>query len=97
MKVLLAMVPFFFFASLSHAGQSLSEILTQARCVPKRSAVTGQIEKYSCTNLKSDSVQMLGIQKTAVVLSGQDEFADFEREATDLSHVNDVEQEIEIE
>ena len=79
------------------ATPPLSEILTQSNCKPQRLNSKGQVQKFDCINAKSDSVQMQGLQGTAAALSGQDEFAKFENEATDLSHVHDTEIEIEVE
>jgi hypothetical protein len=86
-------------ASTGHAAtQSLSDILNQAKCVPQRSARTGELIKYKCGSAKTDSLQMMGVQKAAVTFTSQDEFESFEREATDLSHVSDSpEAEIEVE
>lgn len=79
------------------ATPPLSEILTQSNCKPQRLNRKGQVQKFDCINAKSDSVQMQGLQGTAAALSGQDEFAKFENEATDLSHVHDTETEVEVE
>jgi hypothetical protein len=95
MKVFLSMIPLVFIASLGHA-ETLSEILTNAKCISHYSA-SGEFQGYNCTRTKSDSVRMMGIQKAGLALSEVDEFSAFETEATDLSHVNDTNKEIDIE
>jgi hypothetical protein len=84
-----------FLAPVVHAEQSLTEILMQSRCVSQRQNRAGQIEVFKCSQTKSDSLQMKNLQATAISLSGEDAFTDFENEATDLSHANDAETEIE--
>ena len=79
------------------ATPPLSEILTQSNCKPLRANRKGQVQKFNCIDAKSDSVQMENLQGTAAILSGQDEFAKFESEATDLSKAHEPEVEIEIE
>lgn len=40
------------FSSLAMSKPSLTEVLEKTRCIPRRSAVTGEIEGESCFNPK---------------------------------------------
>jgi len=97
MKTIIALIAFASLTGAAHAEQSLSEILLSGQCTPHRMKGQKQIEGYNCLNLKSDSLQMNGIQKAAITFADQDEFAEFENQATDLSHVNDSEKEVELQ
>lgn len=96
MRVILTSLVLILTSTLANAATPpLSEILNQSKCTPQRLVRKGQVQKFECLNEKSDSLQMQGLQDTAGVLSGQDEFSKFESEATDLSQAHDTETEIE--
>ena len=88
MKHVLTLTVFFMATSLltsaGHAVQQpVSEVLMQAKCIPQRSAKSGEIEKYNCGEAKTDSLQMVGIKKANVKLINADEFDAFDKEVVD--------------